>query len=271
MNKTTMRCSVLASGSTGNAVYVEAGDTRILVDAGIGWRQLDGALKGISVAGVDLDALLVTHEHSDHIKSVGSIVKKWKLPVYTSEGTWSHLSKLFLEDDPVLPRTIRSGTPFSLGEIVVEPFSLSHDAEEPLGFCFYSGEEKMVLATDLGYVSDKIKSMTKGAHTYIIETNHDVEMLRAGPYPWHLKRRILGDKGHLSNGSAAEYLQDVITEQTEHVYLAHLSEHNNRPDLARETLSQALSSHQYPFYERVSLHHTSPKQATELRSVREAQ
>lgn len=262
----SMRCSVLASGSSGNAVYVEAGDTRILIDAGIGWRQLESALQGICIQGAQIDAILITHEHSDHIKGLRTAVKKWRLPVYTSEGTWSKLSHLWTPDE-VTPRIIHADRPFSLGELVIEPFPLSHDAEEPLGFCVYSGVEKLVLATDLGYVSDKVREATKGAHSYILETNHDVEMLRVGPYPWHLKRRILGDRGHLSNDSAAEYLLDVLDDNTSTVYLAHLSKENNRPELARETLKKAILDRHHDLFENVTLQVTSPVQATGLTAV----
>ena len=265
MNRGGMRCSVLASGSTGNAVYVEAGKTRVLIDAGIGIRQLCAAFDEIAVGMETLDAVIVTHEHSDHIKGLSALVRRRAgLPIYTSEGTWSHLRRFWRDDETVVHRIVRAATPIALGELVLEPFPLPHDAEEPLGFCLYAGGEKLVLATDLGYASAAVKDVVKGAHTYILETNHDVEMLRVGAYPWHLKRRILGDKGHLSNDSASEFLCDILTEDTTSVYLAHLSQENNRPELADATVSQALLRMSSRIREQIAVSLTSPTKPTKL-------
>ncbi len=266
--KPTIKFSVLASGSTGNAVYIEAGSTKILVDAGIGIRQLQAAFKEIAVSMDDLQAILVTHEHSDHIKGLPSVVRKWNVPVYTTAGTWSKVQPLFREEEGVQARYIRSGAVITLGEMVVEPFAISHDAEEPLGFCFYYQEEKLALATDLGYVNDRVREAVRGAHTLIVESNHDLEMLRTGPYPWYLKRRILGDKGHLSNESASEFLGDVITEDTESVYLAHLSQENNKPELAEQTVTTGLRDRLKGAEEHVAINLTSPRQPTGLAAVR---
>ncbi len=266
--KPMMKFNVLASGSTGNAVYIEAGSTKILVDAGIGIRQLQAAFKEMAVSLDELQAILVTHEHSDHIKGLASAVRKGNVPVYTSAGTWSKAQSLFREDEFVQARSIRSGSVFTLGEMVIEPFAISHDAEEPLGFCFYYQEDKLALATDLGYVNDRVREATRGAHTMIVESNHDLDMLRTGSYPWYLKRRILGDKGHLSNDSASEFLGDVITEETESIYLAHLSQENNKPELAAQTVSAGLRDRWNGVEEQVAIHLTSPRQPTGLTAVR---
>lgn len=263
-----MRCSVLASGSTGNAVYVEGGGTRLLIDAGIGIRQLESSLARLGVSGRRLDALLVTHEHTDHIKGVPAAVRKWSVPVYASEGTLNRVSQSWKGEGPVVTRTVRSGTPFALGGLVVEPFPLSHDADEPLGFCVHGDGEKLVLMTDCGYVSERVREVTRGANAYVLETNHDVELLRTGPYPWHLKRRILGDRGHLSNEYAAEYLLEVLTEDTGLVYLAHLSQENNRPDLAAGAVGKALGTLPPADRERVGLVMTRPAEPTDLLPVR---
>lgn len=260
--------SVLASGSSGNAVYIEAGGTRILVDVGIGIRQLQSACRDISVNLDNLDAVFITHEHTDHIKGLKSLVRKRAVPIYTSEGTWRQVRSLWPTADDIQVRWIRSEGVFSLGELVVEPFAISHDAEEPLGFCFYFGEEKLVLATDLGYVSDRVKRAAQNANTMIIEANHDIELLRTGAYPWYLKRRILGDKGHLSNDSTADFLVEVINESTKAVYLAHLSQENNRPELARSAVRQALADWSKDDEERVLIHLTNPIVPTALVDVK---
>lgn len=268
MTEGQFRCCVLASGSTGNAVYVQAGGTSILIDAGIGIRQLQGSLQAIGADPGQLSALLVTHEHADHIKGVAAAVRRWRWPVYASEGTWSQIRRLWSQEDEMAPRLIGAGRPFALGGIVIEPFALSHDAEEPLGFCLHADGQKLVLATDLGYVSDRVREVTRGAQTYILETNHDLEMLRAGPYPWHLKRRILGDKGHLSNDSAADFLLDVLTGDTEAIYLAHLSQENNRPEIARETLARRLRDALPEAAGRVALRLTHPRAPTAMAPVK---
>lgn len=268
MSEVTMRCAVLASGSTGNAVYVETRHTKVLLDAGVGIRQLQAAFKEMAVSLEELDAILVTHEHTDHVRGLPALLRKTQAPVYTTAGTWSQIAHLWREDELPTVRTIYSGAPFSLGELAFEPFTLSHDAQEPVGFCIYAGDEKLVLATDLGYASAKVKDVTRGANAYILETNHDVDLLRAGSYPWHLKRRILGDKGHLSNAHAAEYLLDVLTEDTEQVYLAHLSQENNRPQLAYGVMEAALSQVHKALRERVHLQVTSPTQSCGLSPVR---
>ncbi len=260
-------CSVLASGSTGNAVYVQAGTTRLLIDSGVSLRQLQVALDQIKVDGNRLDAVLVTHEHSDHVKGLKAVIRKWELPVYTSDGTWSSISSMWKDEDAVTARIIRANSVFTLGQIAIEPFALSHDALEPLGFCFHFQGKKLVLATDLGYVSDRIKQVAQGAHAFILETNHDVDMLRTGPYPWHLKRRILGDKGHLSNETAAEFLVDCLSEQTHSVFLAHLSKENNRETLAHDALSLRLKDYDHDLAEQITLRMTNPLAATPLLAV----
>ncbi|MCY0902441.1 MAG: MBL fold metallo-hydrolase [Firmicutes bacterium] len=267
MSDAAMRVSVLASGSTGNAVYVEAGDTKVLLDAGVGIRQLQAAFKEIGVSLETLDAILVTHEHSDHVRGLAALLRRVSVPVYATAGTWSQIASASEGCADLVARTIGAGVPFTLGALTCEPFALSHDAEEPVGFSLYAGGRKLVLATDLGYASARVKEVTKGADAYILETNHDVEMLRAGPYPWHLKRRILGDKGHLSNAHAAEYLLDVMGEATGEVYLAHLSQENNRPDLAHHELARALLSVHREVRERVQLYETRPDGPTPLADV----
>ncbi len=263
----SLRCCVLASGSTGNAVYIEAGSTAVLVDAGVGIRQLQSAMHAIGVSPEVLDGVLVTHEHQDHVRGILPVLRRFGPPLYTSEGTWRELRGR-LADIPSTPRFIAAGRPFALGEIVVEPFALSHDALEPLGFVFHAFGRKLVLATDLGYVSAKIRDLTRGAHTYIVEANHDVEMLRGGPYPWHLKRRILGDKGHLSNDSAAEYLLDVVTDATADVFLAHLSQENNHPETALAAVNRLFATAGGAAVEGVSLMLTHPRRPTGLATVR---
>ncbi|PWI57931.1 MBL fold metallo-hydrolase [Sulfoacidibacillus thermotolerans] len=270
MNSRELQFSVLASGSTGNAVYVQAGDTKILIDAGIGIRQLQASCSEIGVDLTTLDAVLVTHEHSDHVRGLASLLRKVSVPIYTSQGTWSKIASFWREEEQVMARMVRANVAFSLGELVLEPFSLSHDAEEPLGFCVYGNGRKFVLATDLGYASDHVKALAYGADVYVLEANHDVELLRAGPYPWHLKRRILGDKGHLSNDSASDFLRDVLTDDARSVFLAHLSQENNRPELAHRTVQKAIADLPVVANGGLELNLTYPDRPTPLLKVSEA-
>jgi len=262
-----LRCCVLASGSSGNAVYVDCGETRVLVDAGVGPRRVAKALAEAGLQVDQVDAILVTHEHSDHVKGLRTVAKQLNAPIYTTAGTWSAIAGMWSESETVVARRVTAGTPFSLGSLVIEPFALPHDANEPTGFCFYAGRTKLAIATDLGYVNDRIREAVAGAAVLVLETNHDVELLRAGSYPWHLKRRILGDRGHLSNEAGAQMLVDVLDEQVQTVCLAHLSQDNNRPELARRAVDTMLGEVSSAIRERLSVHIAGPLHPTPVFTV----
>lgn len=264
------RFSVLASGSSGNALYVETQEVRMLVDAGISGRDLDRRLK--ATAGVsleDIDVLLLTHEHADHVKGLRQVLKRAAPRVYASEGTWARSPK-GEETDGLDWTPVRAGLPVRIGDVTVYPIPVSHDAEEPLMFRMEHADGTFVVLTDLGYVSDAARDALRGCQCAVVETNHDVEMLRAGRYPWHLKRRILGDKGHLSNEDAAWAVAEVLCETADapvDLYLAHLSEENNLPELAELTMRSVLTDARRDLLEVVRLHHTSRTEATLLRSL----
>lgn len=232
--------SVLASGSTGNAFYIATEKERILVDAGLSGKQLD---KLFDEAGLDpskLNRILVTHEHSDHIKGLGIIARKYNLPIYANSKTWQamehSIGKLTLDQK----FTFDIAEVKTFGDIDVESFGVSHDAAAPMFFTFRHEGKKVALVTDLGYVSERIKKTVEDADAYIFEANHDVEMLRMGRYPWNVKRRILGDTGHVSNEDSGLALTDIIGNQTKRIYLAHLSQDNNMKDLARMSVDAIL-------------------------------
>jgi phosphoribosyl 1,2-cyclic phosphodiesterase len=272
-----LRFSVLASGSTGNAIYVETEKTRLLIDAGVAGKQIEAAMNEIAVSLTDLDAILVTHEHSDHIKGVGVVARKivserkkerdlygqLEVPIYATEGSWHDLQGLMKEYAESCRRVIRTGDKLEFADLIVESFPLSHDAREPVGYVFHHGSSKLTLATDLGYMSSRVKDTIADSDAYILESNHDVNMLRIGPYPWHLKQRILGDKGHLSNEAAGEALLDILSERTRDVYLAHLSQENNLPELAQLTVEGILDGGG----KRMNLHRTYPNKPTPLHEI----
>ena len=259
--------SVLASGSSGNALYIKSQTTQILLDAGISGKQLSERMEASAGAKfADLDAVFITHEHIDHVRGLRQVLKHSSARLYTSEGTWSQIESDALADRrPQL--WVKADQSFDVGDIHITPFAVSHDAEEPVAYRFDTDSSSLCVLTDVGYVSDHIKEVIKGCGCYVWESNHDVEMLRAGRYPWSVKRRILGDKGHLSNQDAAIALTDVLdTEQVE-VYLAHLSEENNMPELAEITFQSVLREINPNFEEQVLLHRTSRHQHTNLRAV----
>lgn len=241
-----LRFTVLASGSTGNAAVVSNGEMNLLVDAGLSARKLEQLLAERGLSGHDLDAVLVTHEHSDHIKGLGTLARKYDLPIYANEGTWEALQKHLGTIAEHNVRVLATGDMTEFGSIQVESYAISHDAAEPVGYCFYEEGQKLSMATDLGYMSDKVRDQLLDSDVLVLESNHDVEMLRYGSYPWNIKRRILSDKGHLSNEAAGEALCEVMGGGTKRVYLAHLSQNHNMMDLARMTVQSVLDQNGMP-------------------------
>lgn len=309
-----VRFTVLASGSKGNSTVVTGGHTRILVDAGLSCRELFRRMKLAGEDPATLDAILVTHEHQDHIAGVAVTARKLGIPVYFTEGThrawmrWLNPRKQMTyaqwleaaaaarqqaaarqaeadapqssdnedaesecadiqacagaeavapegipEDKPDDPKQdptwlpaveyFEAGKPFAIGDIAVSPFTIPHDAADPVGFVFQSEGVRMAVATDLGYVTPNVKAQLKKIDLLLLESNHDLEMLRDGPYPWQVKQRVLSRVGHLSNDSAAEFLESSYDGQAAYVILGHLSESNNLPELARVAAERALSCH----------------------------
>ncbi|WP_181347373.1 MBL fold metallo-hydrolase [Thalassobacillus sp. CUG 92003] len=263
----TLRFSVLASGSTGNAFYIESGEEKILVDAGLSGKKIEGLLGQIDVTPHELTKILVTHEHSDHIKGLGIMARRYNLPIYANEKTWHamerHIGKISL--DQKFPFNMEETRTF--GNLDIESFAVSHDAADPMFYTFRSHGKKVSLVTDLGYVSERIKKTVEDADALIFEANHDVDMLRMGRYPWNTKRRILGDSGHVSNEDCGLALNDIISDRTKRIYLAHLSQDNNMKDLARMSVENILKERGFEIGSRIQLHHTDPAQATPLYEV----
>jgi len=263
----SLHFSVLASGSTGNAIYVETEDQRFLVDAGLSGKQMDALFQQIGREMKNLTGLLVTHEHSDHIKGIGIVARKYKLPIYANEKTWRAMDGLIGEVPVEQKFTFDMETVKSFGSLDIESFGVSHDAAEPMFYVFHHEGKKLVLITDTGYVSDRMKGIISNADVFVFESNHDVQMLRMGRYPWNIKRRILGDYGHVSNEDAAIAMSEVIGDNTKEIYLAHLSLDNNMKDLARMAVSQTLEGRGIRVGEQFTLLDTDPKKPTSLKAV----
>ncbi len=252
-----MQIQILASGSSGNAVFFELGNTRILIDAGISARRIERGLASIGIRAGDLDAILITHEHSDHISGVEVLARKHRLPVYARPRTWSMLGfRDKLDSDCCRELPLNLG----IGQVEVVPFPISHDAVDPVGFCLYHQQMKYVIATDLGVVTPVVREAMACADAVVLEANHDLEMLNNGPYPFYLKRRIRSAVGHLSNHDAADLLTGIPRKSTMQVFLAHLSRQNNLPALAERIVCQRLSEHGCDVGNEVVIHMTYPDQ-----------
>lgn len=237
-----MRMMSIASGSSGNCIYVGTDTTHILIDDGISKKKVLEGLDRLELKAEDIDAILITHEHDDHIGGLGVLERHRAIPVY---GTWgtinaiSGYSKLGKMPENIF-NTITAGTSFFIGDIEVDTTSISHDAAEPVAYTFSSGNSKAGIITDLGVYTDDIISKFSGLDTIFIESNHDINMLMAGPYPYVLKQRILGHRGHLSNEDCGRLLGQLLNERTENVFLSHLSKENNFPELAFETVRMEI-------------------------------
>jgi phosphoribosyl 1,2-cyclic phosphodiesterase len=238
-----MQFSVLASGSTGNSTIVKSKHKRLLIDVGLSAKKMGEALAHLGEQADEIDAILITHEHSDHIKGLGAFVRKYGVPVYANEATWGKLQQMSTigEIDERQKRVFATGDELEFDDLRVQTFGISHDAAEPVGYCFRYEQRKLSVVTDLGYVSERIKDTIRDSDILVMESNHDVNLLRSGHYPWNIKRRILGDLGHLSNVDAAAAMHDVLTIRTRRVYLAHLSLQHNMQELARMTVEQVLA------------------------------
>ncbi len=239
----TVRFCILASGSSGNAAFLATSKARILIDAGLSVRELARRLALIGESIESLDAILITHEHSDHISGLARLVR-WRqrhnqpLPVYCSRLTAPLIDWENIECPPV--ELFQAGSGWIVGNIAVQSFTIPHDAVDPVGFCFHAEGIKIGVATDLGYVPDSIKIHLRRVQILLLESNHDLEMLKVGPYPWSVKQRVMGRNGHLSNDHTCDYLRHDIDGGVQTLILGHLSEQNNHPELVRIGAGQAL-------------------------------
>jgi phosphoribosyl 1,2-cyclic phosphodiesterase len=260
-----MQIHVLASGSTGNSTFLKLGDANILVDAGISTRRIKQALAALGTDIADLDGILLTHEHRDHIAGLPTLTRKYRIPVYARQATWNAIDNQ--SKDEVVPADRRCNLPDSLdiGSVKVEPFSISHDAADPVGFRFYTGTTKVGFATDLGFVTDTVKKALSLSDALVLEANHDVDMLKQGTYPWFLKKRILSNRGHLANTDTGWTLARLDKKSNCDVFLAHLSQENNRPELAEKTVADILADQECQLGKDVTLHITFPDRTTSLK------
>ncbi len=236
-----IRVCVLSSSSSGNSSYIETQELKILIDAGFSGKMIAQKLCEIDVNVKDIDAILLTHEHIDHIKGAGVLARRFKIPIYANSGTWEGIGNGIGKISPQQRLVFSNDDFFSLKDLQVKPYTLSHDAQDTVGFSFFHDGYKISIATDLGYVDEKIIHELADSDGLILEANHDEEMLKVGPYPWSVKQRILSDKGHLSNEAAGHALCCLLDKKIPQVLLAHLSQNNNLPELAMITVKNILA------------------------------
>ncbi len=244
-----MKMCSIASGSSGNCIYIGTEATHLLVDVGISGKKTVEGLNQLGLTGSDIDGILITHEHSDHINGLGVMCRKFGIPVYGTEGTISairEVSNLGALDDSLF-HVVRADEKFILKDITVNPMKISHDAAQPVAYRFQYGSRRMAVATDLGIYDEYTVENLKGMDALFLEANHDINMLQVGPYPYYLKQRILGNRGHLSNELSGKLLSRLLHDNLKTVVLGHLSKENNLAELAYETVRLEISMADNPY------------------------
>lgn len=244
-----MRFASIASGSSGNCIYAGTDNTHILIDAGISKKRIESGLNEIDLSLKDIDAILVTHEHSDHISGLGVVSRAYHIPIYGTSQTIDYIKNYkslgIIDED--LYNDITPDESFNIHDMQINPFSISHDAANPVAYRVQLGDKSVAVATDMGIYDDYTISNLEGVNAILLEANHDVRMLEAGPYPYILKRRILGEKGHLSNETSGKLLSRLLHDNLKHIFLGHLSKENNYDMLAYETVRLEINTDDTPY------------------------
>ena len=234
-----MQLTILGSGSSGNCAYVETDETRLLVDAGFSPRQIRQRLAGLGRTPENLHGILITHEHSDHIRGLAGLADKLRIPIYCNRATRDEIRAYCRVAFDC--RLFATGASFEIGDLTVESFSVPHDAQDPVGFLLRTAAGNIGFATDLGHFTRLVGERVRHADVLVLETNHDVKMLQECPHrPWSLKQRILGRHGHLSNDAAADATEAIMSDRLRHLYLGHLSRQCNRPELAMRVIRERV-------------------------------
>lgn len=244
-----MRFCSIASGSSGNCIYVGSENTHLLVDVGISGKKIETGLNSIDLSGKEIDGILITHEHSDHMKSLGVMARKYQIPIYATGGTVDAISRMKSVGE--LPEgifhEIRENEDFMIKDMKIHPFTIPHDAAQPVGYRMECQGHSVGIATDLGKYNEYIVENLKNLDVLLLEANHDIRMLQVGKYPYYLKQRILGDRGHLSNENAGRLLCRLLHDHMKAIFLGHLSKENNYEALAYETVCAEVTLGDNPY------------------------
>lgn len=241
-------CSI-ASGSSGNCICVGTESCHVLIDAGISGKRIEAGLNSVGLKTEEMQGILVTHEHSDHIQGLGVLARRYGLPLYATAGTIDAILRMKSvgKIDESLFREVQPEVAFDIGDLTVEPIAISHDAAEPVAYKFRQNEKSLAVLTDLGKYDGQIVEKIRDMDVLFLESNHDVHMLQAGAYPYPLKQRILGDRGHLSNEVCGRLLGEVLHDDVKAIFLGHLSKENNYPELAYETVRVEITLGENPY------------------------
>ena len=240
-----MKICSLGSGSSGNSFYIEGSGTRILVDVGFNLTEIERRLAAAEISPADLNGIIITHEHADHVCGLRLFVKKWKIPFYVNNLTLDAIKKILKDPDV---NVFYNSMEFAIGNLNIQPFPVLHDASCTSGFVISNGTKKIFYATDIGFVTFLVKERMKNANAIIFESNHDKKMLVDGKYPWFLKQRILGRQGHISNEESAMAIRDIINDSCSRIILAHISKENNDHRLALDTHRKILGNDDIPIH-----------------------
>ncbi|MDD3252369.1 MAG: MBL fold metallo-hydrolase [Lachnospiraceae bacterium] len=244
-----MRLVSIASGSSGNCIYVGSDNTHILVDAGISNKRIEQGLQEIGLKGSELAGVVITHEHSDHVKGLGVLARKYEIPIYGTQETLEEIAgmKSLGAYSRELLKPICPDVEFAIGDLELQPFSIDHDAANPVAYRVQHEKKSVAVATDMGHYDQYVIDHLQGLNALLLESNHDVNMLETGPYPYYLKRRILGDHGHLSNENAGRLLNCILHDNIKQILLGHLSKENNYEALAYETVKLEIDQGENPY------------------------
>lgn len=239
----------VASGSSGNCICLGSDQCHVMIDAGISGKRIEEGMNTYDYTTSDMDGVLITHEHSDHIQGLGVVARKYGLPIYATKGTADTIlqSSSVGKIDPSLFHVIEAGKTFFIGNLEIYPMSISHDAADPVAYLVSDGRHRVGVVTDLGYYDADIVSHMEGLDALLLEANHDIHMLQVGAYPYPLKQRILGERGHLSNETSGQLLGQILHDGMQHILLGHLSKENNYDELAYETVRLEISLGDNPY------------------------
>ena len=244
-----MRLCSIASGSSGNCIYVGSEATHLLIDVGISGKRTESGLNDLGLTGRDVDGILVTHEHADHINGLGVMARKYDIPIYATRGTIEAIKRIpsVGRIDEALFQEVREDEKLIIKDLTIHPMKVSHDAAQPVAYRIAYGKKRIAVCTDLGHFTDYTVDCLQGMDALLLEANHDVNMLQVGPYPYPLKQRILGDKGHLSNENSGRLLSRILHDKLQAIFLGHLSKENNLPELAYESVRMEITLGDNPY------------------------